>query len=135
MKFTTRTALIILGIVIIGITVDRYFIGSSKEAKPKEVIWEPRTPAKPPIETTVKEVERKIVYGYIQTKVEGMDVGKVNIWNSQGTERFKVCALSNGDEVEVISLGNPYYLVKSTSDNSCIGYCMAGFVKVQTLTK
>lgn len=66
--------------------------------------------------------------GRITTKVDGMDVLKVKLWNSASSNRTIVCSLTNNEEVKILKDADPYFLVESVNDRNCKGYCMKGFV-------
>lgn len=79
---------------------------------------------------TQKREELKTIWtGRINSIAEGHDVQRVNLWNSANNDRTIVCYLKNGDMVNVKKVVGSYLLVQSVSDNTCKGYCMAGFVK------
>jgi hypothetical protein len=66
--------------------------------------------------------------GRITTKVDGMDVMKVKLWNSASSNRTIVCYLTNNEKVKILKDADPYFLVESINDSNCKGYCMKGFV-------
>ena len=69
--------------------------------------------------------------GKITTKVDGMDVKKVNLWSSASSKRTIVCSMTNNQEVKILEDEDPYFLVESIKDSKCKGYCMKGFVKMK----
>lgn len=66
--------------------------------------------------------------GRITTLVDGADVQRVNLFSSTNSSRRQVCALKNGEKVDILRVEEPYFFIKSKSDNSCQGYCMKEFV-------
>ncbi|WP_417602888.1 hypothetical protein [Owenweeksia hongkongensis] len=66
--------------------------------------------------------------GRITTLVDGVDVQRVNLFSSTNSSRRQICALKNGEKVDVLRVEEPYFFIKSKSDNSCQGYCMKEFV-------
>lgn len=69
-----------------------------------------------------------IATGKIMTKVDGFDVKEVNLWSSTSSDRSIVCSINEGWEVVILKDAHPYYLVKSTIQIGCAGYCLKGFV-------
>jgi len=82
-----------------------------------------------PKKEEVKIEELKIIgTGIIKTIADGVDVQRVNLFNSTGSNRSINCFLTKGEVVNILRDEDPYYLVQSTSDKNCKGYCMKGFV-------
>lgn len=71
-----------------------------------------------------------IATGKIMTKVDGTDVKEVNLWSSTLPDRSIVCSMREGWEVRILKDAHPYYLVESTIQIGCTGYCLKGFVVV-----
>ena len=66
--------------------------------------------------------------GKITTKVDGTDVAEVNLWSTTSPDRSIVCSMSDGWDVVILKDAHPYYLVESTMQIGCTGYCLKGFV-------
>lgn len=66
--------------------------------------------------------------GTITTVADGFDVKVVNLWSSTGSDRKRTSAMKNGEEVIILKVDEPYYLVESANGDGRKGYCMKEFV-------
>jgi hypothetical protein len=95
----------------------------SFECSPKkeQEIKRPYIPVDEPIE---------LGYGTINSIVDGYEVEKVNLSKSPSDKKL-ICSLKKGDKVKIIKKEKDFYLVQSTDNQECRGYCMTGFVETE----
>lgn len=72
--------------------------------------------------------QTKYRQGTITTIADGYDVQRVNLWSTTGSGRSIVGYFVNGDKVMIVKDEDPYYKVRSISNDNLEGYCMKGFV-------
>lgn len=75
---------------------------------------------------STKYFEKKKI-AHINTFVDGMDVGTVNLWRDMTSRNNMVDQLIKGDKVAIIEEQGEY--VKLATINGKVGWCMNGFIK------
>lgn len=72
--------------------------------------------------------EEPLGKGKITTMADGVDVQRVNLWSTTGSDRVTTSHLTNGEKVIVLKDEDPYYRVETANGDGRKGYCMKEFV-------
>ena len=84
----------------------------------------------PTIEDIKTEEPKPIGKGKITTMADGIDVQRVNLWSTTGSNRITTSHLIHGEKVIVLREEGPYYLIETVNVDGRKGYCMKEFVNM-----